>query len=115
MDKDEEFRTSVSDADYVICVFQTKKGISSTYCDQVTWSHYTKRKQNVDGRVIPVFCDMSAENAEDLLDRHTDLAFLKLYVAAYTEDKDWLEPIVHRITTPSLGESETYFFHFKNE
>ena len=110
MDKDEEFRNSVSDADFVICAFETRKNISSTYCDQVSWSHYTKRRRGVDGCMIPVFCDMSAEEAEDLLDRHTDLAFLKLYVAAYTKDDDWLEPIVRRITTPSLGESETYIF-----
>ena len=97
----------VSDADYVVCAFETKKGISPTYCDQVIWSHSTKRRQDADARVIPVFCDMTAEEADALLDRHTGLAFLKLYVAAYTKDEDCLEAIMHRITTPSLGESKS--------
>ena len=105
LDKDDQFQYTVTDSDYIICAFEGDN-ISVTLTDKVLRSHHIKRKQGLYDHVIPLFCDMTPEEADLLLDKFPDLKILSLYEGVFTQDNDWRRRITKRMKTPSLGMSK---------
>ena len=61
-------------------------------------------KQEVDGKIIPIFDGMAADEADKLIERYPPLRFLTLYAASYTEEEGWEERLITKLKTPSIGE-----------
>ena len=101
MNKPMHFQHSVCDASFVIYIIDGDH-ISTQYMSQITDSYNFKTKQNIDECIIPVFIDREHEST--LMTRHPQLDFINVYEAAYVEKDDWIARIIHRMTTPSLGE-----------
>ena len=101
--KDQTIRSAISDADFIICVFDKNSDISPAFIDEVYMSHNMKIGQGIDGHIIPVFIDMTPEEADLIINHHSRLSFLKLYGAAYTQHDDWYERLIQSITTQPLG------------
>ena len=108
INKDQTIRLAISDADFVICMFDKSSDISPAYIDKVYMSHNMKLQQGIDGHIIPVFIDMTPEEADLIINHHPRLSFLNLYRAAYTQHDDWYERLMQGITTQPLGEKHLY-------
>ena len=96
-------RLAISDADFVICLLDKSSDISPAFIENVYMSHNIKIQQGIDGHIIPVFIDMTPEEADLIINQYPHLTFLKLYVAAYTQHYGWYERIIDSITTQPLG------------
>ena len=105
INKDDTFRSMISDADFVICMFDKNSVVSPAYIDKLSRSHKMKSDQGIDGHIIPVFCGSSFTEADDLTENYSKLRFLNMYGAAYTLEDGWLDKMVKTITTPPLGKT----------
>ena len=97
------FSNAISDTDFAICFFEGKK-VSFLYINQIKMSDSIKLKQEKDGAIIPVFVNMTADEADELIERYPPLRFLTLYAASYTGEEGWEKRLITKLTTPSLGE-----------
>ena len=110
VNKNRTISLAISDADFVICMFDKSSDISPSYIDKLRMCHNMKLRQGIDGHIIPVFIDMTPEETDLIINHHPRLSFLDLYGAAYTQHDDWYERLIQSITTPPLGKKHLYHY-----
>ena len=101
MDKSRHFQHTVADSNFIICIIDGDN-ISDQYISQIRDSHHIKIRQKDDDRIIPVYTD--PEHESSITTRYPQLMFIKLYEATNISELDWMDRIIKRMTTPSLGQ-----------
>ena len=101
MTPDVQLGFAISDADYIIAFFESVN-ISSIYIDHLKRSHQSKLHQRLEGHIIPVFSEMVNEACDVILNK-SSLSLLNLYQSLSTLEDKWIDKIIKRLTTPSLG------------
>ena len=96
------FQHAVFDSDFIICVFDGDD-ISDQYNSQISLSHKFRAHQGIDDHIIHVFTDTDHQTA--ITTRYPKLGkFITLYESTFMNEDIWIERIIQRMTTPSLGE-----------
>ena len=97
INKISHFQYAVLDSDFIICIIDGED-ICEQYDTQIISWHKFKVLQGIDYHIIHVFTDREQECVTNLRKCVT------LYEAVYMNEDNWMERIIQRMTTPSLGE-----------
>ena len=102
LNKAGHFQYSVFDSDFIICIID-HEDISEQYHSQLILTHKFKVLEGIDDHIIHVFTDPDHQAA--ITTRYPKLSkFITLCESTYTNEDKWIDRIIQRMTTPSLGE-----------
>ena len=102
MNKAAHFQYSVIDSDFIICITDGDD-ISEQFDSQISLCHKFKVHQGIDDHIIHVFTDPDHQTA--ITTRYPKLSrFITLYESTFINEDNWIDRIIQRMTTPSLGE-----------
>ena len=102
INKISHFQYAVLDSDFIICIIDGED-ICEQYNTKIISCHKFKVLQSIDDHIIHVFTDREQECA--ITTPHPNLRkCVTLYEAVHMNEDNWMERIIQRMTTPSLGE-----------
>ena len=104
MNKAAHFQYSVIDSDFIICIIDSDD-ISEKYNSQISLCHKFKVLQRIDDHIIHVFTDPDHQTI--IMTQYPKLSkFIIIYESTFISEDNWIDRIIQRMTTPSLGEPQ---------